>query len=813
MSIRYLISVFFVILIMELIGLAFILFVIVGGQQELAETENRRYQAYKLADELRQSSDDLTRMARTYVVTGNPVFEQYFRDILAIRDGENPRPLAYDRIYWDFVIAGQEIPDKAGPAISLIDRMEGLDLTAKEREQLRLAKANSDALVALEDKAMNAVKGVFEDGSQSYAAGRPPDPDLARSIMFGEDYHAAKAAIMGPIDNFLVSLENRMNAAVSGQRETVSFLMTMAAFLVALTLVTFGTLAIVIRRRVIGPVDKLVLQSEAIREGAYGYQVAVKRDDEIGILAGALNRMSTAISDDVAKRQKVKDALLQQTEFLNTILESSPIAATIVNADATFEFVNSRALEMWGVSKEEFLASNARDLYVDPNDRDKIFEGLSKQRSLRDIEVQFKNTGDTPFWALVSLEPTGLGDQPQYFTWIYDITVRKEAEEELRRSKEAMAEARNKAEAALAELASHKLALDEHSIVAVTDTKGTITYANDKFCQISGYGREELIGQNHRILNSGHHPKSFFADMHRTIANGEPWHVEIKNRAKDGSHYWVNSTIAPFKDANGKIIQYVAIRTDFTEHKRAEEERLRHSQKMDVLGQLTGSVAHDFNNLLTVLDCNIRLLKSQNIVQEQQQSLIKDCIAAVELGSNLTSRLTNFARKEPLAETKVDLNELIVGFSDLLNRSLGEAVSFEFVLSDDTLPVLVDTVLLEVALLNLAINAGDAMPEGGMITVSLNKTIIDGKVEFICGNVEQRPYALLQVSDTGIGMASEIKDRVFEAFFTTKDEGKGTGLGLSTVRDLAQSSGGFVQIESEPGKGTTVKVYLPLYEE
>lgn len=351
MSIRYLISVFFVILIMELIGLAFILFVIVGGQQELAETENRRYQAYKLADELRQSSDDLTRMARTYVVTGNPVFEQYFRDILAIRDGENPRPLAYDRIYWDFVIAGQEIPDKAGPAISLIDRMEGLDLTAKEREQLRLAKANSDALVALEDKAMNAVKGVFEDGSQSYAAGRPPDPDLARSIMFGEDYHAAKAAIMGPIDNFLVSLENRMNAAVAGQRETVSFLMTMAAFLVALTLVTFGTLAIVIRRRVIGPVDKLVLQSEAIREGAYGYQVAVKRDDEIGILAGALNRMSTAISDDVAKRQKVKDALLQQTEFLNTILESSPIAATIVNADATFEFVNSRALEMWGVSK------------------------------------------------------------------------------------------------------------------------------------------------------------------------------------------------------------------------------------------------------------------------------------------------------------------------------------------------------------------------------------------------------------------------------------------------------------------------------
>jgi len=378
---------------------------------------------------------------------------------------------------------------------------------------------------------------------------------------------------------------------------------------------------------------------------------------------------------------------------------------------------------------------------------------------------------------------------------------------------EAMAEAKSKAEAALAELASHKLALDQHAIVAATDIKGTITYANDKFCQISGYSREELIGQNHRILNSGHHPKSFFTDMYRTIANGEPWHGDIKNLTKDGSHYWVNSTIAPFKDANGKIIQYVAIRTDFTEKKRAEEERLRQSQKMDILGQLTGSVAHDFNNLLTVLDCNISLLKSQNIDQERQQSLIKDCLAAVELGSNLTSRLTNFARKEPLAETKVDLNKLIVGFSDLLNRSLGEDVSFEFVLSDDPLPVLVDIVLVEVGLLNLAINARDAMPEGGMITVSLSKTIIDGKVESIYGNVEQRPYALLQVSDTGIGMAPEIKKRVFEAFYTTKGEGKGTGLGLSTVGDLTQSSGGFVQIESEPGKGTTVKVYLPLYEE
>ncbi len=380
------------------------------------------------------------------------------------------------------------------------------------------------------------------------------------------------------------------------------------------------------------------------------------------------------------------------------------------------------------------------------------------------------------------------------------------------RTKE-LAGARDRAEAVVAELAAYKLALDAHSIVAVTDTKGTITYANDKFCQISGYDHKELIGQNHRILNSGYHPESFFTDMYRTIANGKSWHDEIKNRAKDGSYYWVDSTIAPLKDANEKIIQYVAIRTDITERKEAEEERLRQFQKMEVLGQLTGSVAHDFNNVLTVLNCNIGLLKSQNSAEEREHGLIDECMEAVALGSSLTSRLTNFVRKEAVAIARIDLSALIVGFSDLLDRSVGKDVSTEFMLPDNALPVLADATLVEVALLNLVMNARDAMPGHGKITVSLNKTNIDEAADPFPGRDNQKPYALLQISDTGTGMPPEIKERVFEAFFTTKDEGKGTGLGLNTVQDLARSAGGFIQLESEPGKGTTVKIFFPLYEE
>ncbi len=215
-------------------------------------------------------------------------------------------------------------------------------------------------------------------------------------------------------------------------------------------------------------------------------------------------------------------------------------------------------------------------------------------------------------------------------------------------------------------------------------------------------------------------------------------------------------------------------------------------------------------------------MNSKNISKKQRHSLIDNCIEAVEMGSGLTSRLTNFVRREQTAQTRIDLNALIAGFSDLLNRSVGKDISTEFMLPDHTLPVLADAALVEVALLNLVMNARDAMPEGGKITVSLNETNIDEADEAYeayeayeashTRNNQQR-YALLQVSDTGTGMSPEIKERIFEAFFTTKDEGKGTGLGLNTVQDLAQSTGGFVQIESELGQGTDVKIFFPLYEE
>lgn len=382
------------------------------------------------------------------------------------------------------------------------------------------------------------------------------------------------------------------------------------------------------------------------------------------------------------------------------------------------------------------------------------------------------------------------------------------------RTKE-LADARDRAEAAEKTLLESEKRLQ--SILEISPigwairrrTDGTMLETNERLCDFIGMSRADVLKTTATELYSD--PADRLSAVEDARKDGFVRDREIAFKKADGTTVWALQSLrsAQYK-GEPAIFSWVY---DITERKRAEEERLRQTQKMDVLGQMTSSVAHDFNNLLTVLRCNIDLLKSPNIGQELRQSLIKDCVEAVELSSKLTSRLTDFARKEPLAETTVDLNTLIVGFSDLLNRSVGKEVSIEYVLSDDTLRVLVDTVLVEVALLNLAINARDAIPEGGMITVSLSKTIIDGKVESIFGNVEEQPYALLQVSDTGVGMARETREHAFEAFFTTKDEGKGTGLGLNTVQDLVQSTGGFVQIESAPGQGTTVKIFLPLHVE
>lgn len=350
------------------------------------------------------------------------------------------------------------------------------------------------------------------------------------------------------------------------------------------------------------------------------------------------------------------------------------------------------------------------------------------------------------------------------------------------------------------ELANIRYAIDQSTILATTDKRGTITFVNDLFCKISQYSREELIGQNHRIINSHHHPKAFFIDLWKTIASGKIWKGEIKNRAKDCSYYWVFTTIVPLLDEKGRPYEYVALRTDITEKKKIEHEKelleheVQHYQKLDLIGQLAGGVAHDFNNILSAIKPSaqsIQLRSDDPVVKSDSQTILD----AAGHATQIVQQLLLFSRQLATDPIPTDINALIRHLYPLLKNILTKNSKLETQLSDGALMVSADTTQIQQVLLNLTINSRDAMPDGGIVRILTER--VPG------------PYVRILVSDTGCGIPPDIIEKVFEPFFTTKPRGKGSGLGLSVVYGIIQKHKGVIKLESEVGRGTTVMIDLP----
>lgn len=357
------------------------------------------------------------------------------------------------------------------------------------------------------------------------------------------------------------------------------------------------------------------------------------------------------------------------------------------------------------------------------------------------------------------------------------------------------------------ELSDLKFALDQSAIVAFTDQTGKITYANDKFCEISKYSREELLGQDHRIINSGFHPKEFIRNLWTTIAGGKVWRGELRNRAKDGSIYWVDTTIVPFLDRRGKPYQYVAIRYDITEKKRTEEHLLR-AQRMESIGTLAGGIAHDFNNILSpiLMSVDMLALESRDAETMRWLEIIRE---NGERGAELVRQVLTFARGMEGERISVQLKHIIKDSIKILSQTLPKSIVLQYDIAPELKTIEADPTQIHQVLMNLAINARDAMPNGGELTVSASNVHLDEHYAMINIDAEQGDYVLLTVTDHGTGIAPDIQKRIFDPFFTTKDFGKGTGLGLATAQTIVKSHGGFINVYSEPGRGTKFSVYLP----
>ncbi|OGW21690.1 MAG: hypothetical protein A2X55_03385 [Nitrospirae bacterium GWB2_47_37] len=365
-------------------------------------------------------------------------------------------------------------------------------------------------------------------------------------------------------------------------------------------------------------------------------------------------------------------------------------------------------------------------------------------------------------------------------------------------------------------LSMKKLAESEHLItqaveesgdgVVIANKRGVIEYANPAFERITGYAEIEFIGKS---LMSRIGQEEFKDEILKNINSGNVWSDTILNKKKDGKEYLEHVSIIPVKNAKGEVLKFVSISRDVTREKSLEEQ-LRQSQKMEVVGRLAGGIAHDFNNLLTTIIGYANLMGNEIKAGDPLKQYVGHILSASERAATLTQSLLAFSRKQIINPTPADINDIIRRLEKLLLRLIGEDVELKATLSEGALTVMADAIQVEQVLMNLATNARDAMPKGGLLTIETKPVIIDS--EYAGTHLFAKPgmYACISVTDTGIGMDEKTRKNIFEPFFTTKELGKGTGLGLSIIYGIVKQHDGDINVYSEPGKGSTFKVYFPI---
>ncbi len=347
--------------------------------------------------------------------------------------------------------------------------------------------------------------------------------------------------------------------------------------------------------------------------------------------------------------------------------------------------------------------------------------------------------------------------------------------------------------------------------VVITDAQGMIMYVNPAFERITGYRSDEVVGQTPLILNSGAQDAAFYENLWATIISGRVWQGRFVNRKKDGSLYTEEATICPVRDARGAVVNYVAVKRDVTRELLLEEQYYQ-AQKMEAIGLLTAGIAHDFNNILTAINGFTELVSLALAPDDPLQESVRMVLSSGHHAESLVGQLLAFSRKQVARPATLRLNEVVAAVDKMLRRVIGEDVALQVTLLPGLWLVRADLSQVEQIILNLAVNAREAMPRGGKLTIETANITLDGQYTEEQLDLPPGEYVLLMVGDTGIGMSAEVKARIFEPFFTTK-EGHGTGLGLTTVYGIVKQCGGDVQVYSEEGVGTTFKVYLPRIEQ
>ncbi len=470
----------------------------------------------------------------------------------------------------------------------------------------------------------------------------------------------------------------------------------------------------------------------------------------------------------------------------------------IVNFDPVgiIESFNNGAERIFGYAQGEIvgqsigvlipIAHNAVHEQLIANFPDRGIAGMLNKVGL--FQARHKNGKVFPIE--VSVSPARQGAQLSYIGILRDISERVEAEERI-------------------QVLSRAIEQSPVSVV-ITDPQGIIEYVNAKFTETSGYAPVEVIGKNTNILKSLEARPDQYQELWETITSGKEWRGTFQNVNKNGDPYWESAVVSPIRNAEGAITHYLSVKEDITE-RLATEKQLAHALKLEATGQLTSGIAHDFNNILTIISGNLQLLMDEDAIRENAdlKEILTDVLSAANDGAELVNRLLLLLRKNKPAASHVYVNRLLTNLRNLLARMLDKTIEVTVEVGRDVNTTFVDPYQLESAILNLAVNARDAMPAGGALRIESSLATVDAHNP--AGNAVLRPgsYIAIKISDTGSGMDAEVLSHVLEPFYTTKAEGKGSGLGLSMVHAFAKRSGGEVRIESRPGAGTTITLYLP----
>jgi len=474
------------------------------------------------------------------------------------------------------------------------------------------------------------------------------------------------------------------------------------------------------------------------------------------------------------------------------IFETSLDLILVTNRKGLLMQVSPSSKKILGYEPSEMVGHVGID-FIHPDDLDSTRSEMRQARrghETRNFECRYIHKDGHP----VTLSWTGVWSEPEqrHFFIGRDTTARKQLENAEHAAKEMLAAVIDASPVAIVCLAADR----------------TVTVWSRAAQQIFGYSADEVLGLPYMLVPPGAEPEAEYNSLFKRAMSGETMRdIRVKRRRKDGTIVDISFDAAAMHGPGGvQAIAYAL--TDITERNRLEQQ-LRHSQKMDAIGQLTGGVAHDFNNLLTAITGTIDILADAVADKPELAAIAKLISEAADRGAELTSRLLAFARKQPLQPRSTESNEALREAGKLLRPALGEQIDIEWKLDQNAWPALVDPAQLATALLNLAVNARDAMPDGGKLTLETGNVVLDEGYANAHSEVEPGDYVMFAVSDTGQGIPAAIREKVFEPFFTTKGIGLGTGLGLSMVYGFVKQSGGHIKLYSEEGQGTTFKIYLP----